>query len=119
LTGQIVQIDRSFPNKAVAEVRMDVDGIVVYYRLITEATMYEPPSPSMHVIDSMQSEGVKYKDVVRCKEFILNWAAEERTKRTQYKAARQIQGLGRSYMAKTRVAKVSEACERASCSNTP
>ena len=106
LTGQVVQIDRSFPNKAVAEVRMDVDGQVIYYRLITESTMYEPPQPSMHVIPTLETQGVAYKDVVRCKEFILNWAAEERVKRTQYKAARQIQQIGRAFMAKTRVAKI-------------
>ncbi|GMH90999.1 hypothetical protein TrST_g6869 [Triparma strigata] len=106
LTGQVVTIDRSFPTKAVAEVRMDVDGKIMYFQLITEPTMYDPPQPSMYRIDSMHNNGVPYEDVVRCKEYILMWAQEERVARDRFLAARRIQSLGRIYMAKMRVAKM-------------
>ncbi|GMH76037.1 hypothetical protein TL16_g06949 [Triparma laevis f. inornata] len=105
-TGQVVTIDRSFPTKAVAEVRMDMDGKIMYFQLITEPTMYDPPQPSMHRIDSMHNNGVPYEDAIRCKEFILMWAQEERVARDRFLACRKIQSLGRIYMAKMRVAKM-------------
>ena len=106
MTGQVIQIDRSFPNKAIAEVRMDVDGKVVYYQFITEPTMYDPAAPSMYRIEPLHSKGVPFEAAVRCKEFMLTWAAEERIKRKEYVASRTIQQLARSYTSKVRVAKL-------------
>ena len=95
LTGQVVTIDRSFPSKEVAEVRMDVDGRIIYYQLITEPTMYDPPQPSLHRVKDNYKEGVPYEVAVRCKEHILRWAAEERVERDRFLAARTIQQLAR------------------------
>jgi len=106
LTGQIVTIDRSFPSKEVAEVRMDVDRRIIYYQLITEATMYDPPQPSMYRIADNFKVGVPYEVSARCKEHILTLAAEERINRDNYLAARTIQQLARGYMSKVRVAKM-------------
>jgi hypothetical protein len=106
LTGQVIQIDRSFPKCPVAEVRMDIDGKVMYFQLVTEPTMYDPSQPSMYRVPSLHNKGVPYADAVRCKEFILNWAAEERIKRKQYVSARSIQMLARVYISKVRVAKI-------------
>ena len=106
LTGQVVTIDRSFPTKAIAEVRMDVDGKIIYYQMITEPTMYDPPQPSMYRIPFEGKKGIEYDVVVRCREHLLRWAEEEKIKRREGLAARKIQSMARGYMSKVRVAKM-------------
>ena len=95
LTGQVVTIDRSFPSKEVAEVRMDSDGKIIYYQLITEPTMYDPPQASLYRVKDNFKKGVPHEVAVRCKEHILRWAAEERVARDNYVAARTIQQMAR------------------------